>query len=335
MTQNKNFHITTPIKDAVAGVINRQEQSQPVKAATSKAKEIVSSTTKLETKVFSTQDNPKLYQATEAEIWVGNNKKRREIHTITSIDFDEMKKKGVSIPSEKWLTPFDREILSAASSLFEAGNEYITPRMILQVLSGNKKDIDMTPAIRDEIIRSIDKLMNTSIKIYASAEVEAGWRKEAEYVGHLLPCERISQKDMVVTLNGQEVADCIHLFRNSPLYDYARGINQISRVNIEMLNTPVNNTQENIMLKGYLLRQITSMKSPHSKLKPVIRYDTIFEYLGLDENDNDNTIRHKKQRIRERVKEILNCWVENGLITGFEEETEGRGKKIVKVKISL
>ena len=70
-----------------------------------------------------------------------------------------------------------------------------------------------------------------------------------------------------------------------------------------------------------------------SKLKPVIRYDTLFEYLGLDENDKD--IRIKKQRIRERVKEILNCWVEDGLITGFEEESGGRGKKIVKVKISL
>lgn len=163
--------------------------------------------------------------------------------------------------------------------------------MIFQVLSGNKKDIDITPAIRDEIIRSIDTLMNTTIEIYASAEVEAGWRKEAEYIGHLLPCERMSQK--TVRLNGQEVTDCIHLFRNSPLYDYARGINQISRASIEMLSAPVNNTQENITLKGYLLRQITSMRSPHSKLKPVIRYDTIYEYLGLDKNDSD--IRHKKK----------------------------------------
>ena len=102
-----------------------------------------------------------------------------------------------------------------------------------------------------------------------------------------------------------------------------------------MLNVPINNTEDNVILKCHLLRLITSIKSSKSKLKPIIRYDTLFEYLGLDENDNDNTIRHKKQRIRERVKEILNCWVENGLITGFEEETEGRGKKIVKVKISL
>lgn len=331
MTQNnKTFHIATPVNDSITEVIDRQEQSQAVKASTNKAREIVSGTTKLETRVFSTQDNPKFYPATEAEIWVGNNKKK-EIHTITSIDFNEMKKKGVSIPSEKWLIPFDREVLSAASSLFEAGNEYITPKMIFQVLSGNKKDIDITPAIRDEIIRSINKLMNTTIEINASAEVEAGWRKEAEYQGHLLPCERTSQKS--VRLNGQEVTDCIHLFRNSPLYDYARGINQISRANIEMLNAPVNNTQENITLKGYLLRQITSMKSPHSKLKPIIRYETIYEYLGIDENDAD--IRHKKKDIRDRTKKILSFWIEEGLITGFEEETEGRGRTITKIHIKL
>ena len=44
----------------------------------------------------------------------------------------------------------------------------------------------------------------------------------------------------------------------------------------------MNNTTENIELKGYLLRQISSMKNPHSKLRPVIRYDTLYEYLRLE-----------------------------------------------------
>lgn len=304
---------------------NSLDPNEIIKATTRKAKNFTSGTTKLETKVFNTKDNPKFYPANEAEIWVGNNKKN-EIRTIASIDFNEMKKKGVLIPSEKWLNPFDREILSAASSLYEAGNEFITPKMIFQVLSGNKKNVEITPTIREEILRSIDKLMNTTIEINASAEVKAGWREEDEYSGHLLPCERISQKN--IRLNGQEVVDCIHLFRNSPLYDYAKGINQISRTNIEMLNAPVNNTQENIMLKGYLLRQITSMKNPHSNIKPVIRYETIYEYLGLEDADTKT-----KKRIRDRTKEILSFWIGEGLITGFEEEKEG--KTFAKIKITF
>ena len=184
----------------------------------------------------------------------------------------------------------------------------------------------MTPAMRDEIIKSIDKLMGTIIEINASEEVKAGWRQEAEYKGALLPCKRVSKKD--IRINGQEVIDCIQLLGSSPLYDYAKGINQISRASIDMLNAPVNNTPENITLKGYLLRTITSMKSPKSKLKPVIRYDTIYEYLGIE-----NTDKMAKKRVRDRTKEILNFWVNEGLITGFDEEKEG--KTFEKIKIEL
>jgi len=77
------------------------------------------------------------------------------------------------------------------------------------------------------------------------------------------------------------------MFRNSPLYDYAEDKNQISRVNIEMLQAPINNTTENIELKFHLLRLILSMKNPKSKLKPIIRYDALYKYLGIDENDAD------------------------------------------------
>ena len=297
-----------------------------IKATTTKAKEIASGTTKLETKVFSPKDNPAFYgDSSEIQMWVGNNKKK-ELLTIVSIDFNEMKKKGVLIPSEKWLTHFDREILCAAVSLYEAKNVYITPKMIYQALSGNNKDVKMTPAMRDEIIKSIDKLMGTIIEINASEEVKAGWRQEAEYKGALLPCKRVSKKD--IRINGQEVIDCIQLLGSSPLYDYAKGINQISRASIDMLNAPVNNTPENITLKGYLLRTITSMKSPKSKLKPVIRYDTIYEYLGIE-----NTDKMAKKRVRDRTKEILNFWVNEGLITGFDEEKEG--KTFEKIKIEL
>ena len=304
-----------------------------VKSESCKTKELVSGTSKVEQIIFDPRKNHALYDPKNTgsfETHIGNLK-NKTISTVASIDFDKMKSLEVSIPHEKWLTPFDREILSIASSLYAAGNEYQSPFMIYQALSGNKENLTLTPEMRRKIIESLKKLRMNDINIDSSPEEKVGWNKKGNYEGALLPSERIE----IMTLNGQEVFDCIHFLRNSPLYDYAAGKNQISRVNIEMLNVPINNTEDNVILKCHLLRLITSMKNSKSKLKPVIRYDTLFEYLGLDEIDNDNTIRHKKQHIRERVKEILNCWGENDLITGFEEETEGRGKEIVKVKISL
>ena len=84
-------------------IIRPKKEKEPVKAETTstQAKEITSGTTKLETKVFSPKDNPAFYgDSSEIQMWVGNNKKK-ELLTIVSIDFNEMKKKGVLIPCEK------------------------------------------------------------------------------------------------------------------------------------------------------------------------------------------------------------------------------------------
>ncbi len=299
-----------------------------IKTNTHLAKEVVSGTTKLENVIFDSRKNSALYDNKVAaiDINVGSHGKKN-ITTIASIDFNDMKKMGVLISHEKWITPFDREILSIVSSLYAAGNEYQSPQMIFQAMSGNKEKVKLTPEIRTKIIESLRKLRSTTIEFDASQEEKVGWVKKGKYEGSLLPSERIE----VVELNGQQVLDCIHFLRSSPLYVYAEEKNQISRVNIEMLQAPVNSTTENIELKFHLLRLISSMKNSKSKLKPVIRYDTLYEYLGIDENESD--IKHRKKDIRDRVKKILGFWVEKEFILGFDEEKEG--KTIAKIKISL
>ena len=146
------------------------------------------------------------------------------------------------------------------------------------------------PEARKKILDSIDKLRHSDIEIDATAEVNVGWNRKATYKGALIPSERVE----IININGQEVADCIHLFRNSPLYDYADNKNQVGRVSIKMLNAPISNTPENIELKGYLLREISSMINPKSKLKPIIRYDTLYEYLGIT-SPSEGALRKKKK----------------------------------------
>ena len=99
-----------------------------------------------------------------------------------------------------------------------------------------------------------------------------------------------------------------------------------------MLNAPVNNTPENIELKGYLLRRITSIKNPNSKLSSVIRYDALYEYLGVTAS-NETALKKKRKEIRDRVKEILNFWIHEAFIKGYTEEKEGR--TIAKLKIEI
>ena len=295
---------------------------------TLRAKEAIFGVTKVEGATFDPRKNDYLYNdLLPVQIGVGTLKKRA-ISTIVSIDFKKMEKMGVTIGREHRLTPYDREVHNAISTLCTTGNEYITPQMVYQVLSGNKKDAKMTNKAREEILKSIDKMMFTEIEIDATEEVNVGWNKRAKYKGPLIPSERVE----VIRLNGQEVVDCIHLFRNPPLYDYANNKSQIDRVDIKMLNAPVNNTPENIELKGFLLRRITSIKNPHSNLTPVIRYDALYEYLGVTAS-NDAALKKRRKEIRDRVREILNFWVQEGFILGYQEEKEGKSISKIKIKV--
>ena len=180
--------------------------------------------------------------------------------------------------------------------------------------------------MREAILASLRRLRLTNIIIRAEQEIEAGYSKKSRYEGVILPNEVI--EDETVSLNGENVRDCVHFLRNSPLYDYADDKNQISRIPVAMLDVPADNDKEFIILKGYLTRRYAEAKNSNSKLGNIIRYDSLFAYIGIDSGNRKHT-----KRLRDKVKLILETWKKAGYITGYEEIKEGR--TIAKIKIKL
>ena len=306
---------------------------EKIKANSKKSDKYSFGTTKVEGLAFDPEKNPAIYSAlVPARINVSRRKsQRKKIETLFYIDFKELKQRGVSIDYEYLLTPYDREIHNAVATLASAGNEYINPSMIFQLLSGNTGSTnDMSPETRKSILRSIDIMMATLVTIDASAEVSSNMitKTKGIYKGALIPAERVE----IMELNGQKVTDCIHLLRTPPLYDYARDKNQIGTIDIKMLDTPLSNTKENIELKGYLLKRIASIKNTKSHMSDTIRYDTIYEYLQI-KAPNKNALYRQYQEVRSKVKKLLDFWIKMGLITSYTEEKEG--KSIAKVTISI
>ena len=80
------------------------------------------------------------------------------------------------------------------------------------------------------------------------------------------------------------------------------------------------------------VEQVTTFKSKKSKLLNVIRYDTLYEYLGITA-PNNTALRDKKRDIRSKVRTILNTWTRVGFIKGYEEQ--GERNAIAKVQILL
>ena len=296
-----------------------------------KANQFKMGTTKVENTIFDHNKNKGIYDASELKdvrinVSRGNSQKKR-IETLLYIDFNDAKANGLAIFNENRLTSYDREIYNAIATLVAAGNTHISPSMIFQLLSGNVSDErnKMGDETREKIVRSVEKLSATRIAINAVSEFKAGMIAEADFVGYLVPATRVE-----IMLNGQRVKDCVHILDQLPLFTYASKKKQIVSIDVKLLNTPLANTPENIELKTYLLRRILSMVNSKNNMSDAIRYDTIYEYLKVKAATNDS-LKHKRKQVRDKIKILLNFWKNAKLIKGYEEEKEG--KVFVKVLI--
>ena len=237
---------------------------------------------------------------------------KKKVSTMVSVDFDELRANGkVTISGRKELSPYDNIIYDAVGTLYAAGNEYITPRMILQLISGNRsKGANKTQI--DAVENSLKKMAFTYLQIDATEEHKAFGYDLFIYSGVLLPGEFVQAQ-----INGS-AASCLHLFREPPLRTYARQKGHIASVDIKLLDTPnVSNTEETIILKGYLLRQINAIKK--GKISNTMRYDTVYEHLQLSDPS-----RKQKHRVRTKIKDILNEWKAQKFIEKYEETQKNR-----------
>ena len=249
---------------------------------------------------------------------------KNQITTLASIDFDNLNG-SVQIKGRKELTAYDREVHDAIITLYvDGGNEYITPQMIYQVMTGNPK-ATLKAKQAEAISNSITKCMYSRLIIDASEEAKARGFDSFKYDGSLISGERVT-----ATLNGT-VVECLRILRTPVLYEYANKKNQIGRFAIKLLNTPINKNEEIITLQGYLYRRILSMKNnPH--LSKTILYETVYNQLNI-QAASDGALRKKKSKVRDQIKTILDYWKQEDFIAGYVENR--RGQVVYSVTIRL
>jgi len=268
---------------------------------------------------------------------------KREITTYARIDFESITG-DIQITGEKALTPYDRAVHDAIITLYvEGGNEYITPSMIYQVMTGNPKNrLEEKQAIT--IKDSVKKCLHSTLVIDASKEAKKYGFKSLEYTGKLIIGEEVK-----AVLNNNTVLNCLHILRVPVLYEYADRKNQIGRFDIKLLNSPIRKTAEIITLQDYLSRRIVAMKGSGQK---TIVYETVYKQIeSYWENSGDDVsidasedvlerrrqtrLRKKKAKVREQIRTILDYWKEQGFIIGYVENTRKAEKYSVTIQPKL
>ena len=241
-----------------------------------------------------------------------SRKSKKQIDTLISLDYSNLQSVSIS----RQLSLYDREVHDAIITLaVEGGNEYITPRMIHQVMR-NTQEKPSTKQITD-INNSVTLLMHTRIVNDATAEAAAYGFNNFKYDGMLVPAERVTAK-----INGNTVT-CIHLFRTPPLYDYPNRKSQIARINMNLLSNPqISITDETLILRGYLLRRITAIKSSKN-MSNIIVYDTVYQDLNIIMPKSDGAKRKKKADLRKKIKILLDDWTGKNFIISYKENKKG------------
>ena len=218
-----------------------------------------------------------------------------------SVDFSELLE---NVKLSKTLSAMDKRVYEAVGALFNAGNKVTTVSQIYKAMgnTGNASG-DQLKKIND----SITKMRSIVIYVDNSAEVKKYPNYPLfTYDGHLLPFERIS-----AYVNGSFTDAAIQLFREPPLLTFARDRKQITTIDIKLLESPVNKTENSIKIEDYLIRRISQAKAGHGQKK--ILFETLF-------NNCEITEKKAKQRARKTIVSYLEHYKKCDWITDYSTD---------------
>lgn len=257
---------------------------------------------------------------------IKKTKNKKAIYAPVTINYAELE--GVKLNGRRELTAFDREVHDAILTLYvEGGNTFITINMIHQMMTG-KKGAHCSPRRSKAINDSITKLMITHAVIDASQEAKLRGFDKDRYDSNLLNVKRHT-----VSVHGQTVT-AIKILDAPVLYEYAKMRNQIERFDSRLLDAPINTTEENIVLSGYLRRRIAGMKG-RSKLSTTIKYESIYKVLEITAS-SDGALRKKKAKVRETARKILDFYKKVGFINGYAENyPKSKRQEVQSITIEL
>lgn len=231
-----------------------------------------------------------------------DNGKKRTVYY--GIDFCDEK-----LQVNQKLTALDQRVHDAIGTLYNAGNEYMSLSQIAAVM-GNRSNPSTNMIERIE--KSIYKMMTAAV-ILDQTEDYSKYTElviEKKYIGNVLAAER-----KMATINGQLVADALHLYREPILMEFARVRGQLSRVPKEVIENTKRQTDNNIAIETYLMQRIARMKDPKAKAIKKIRYDAIFKDAEL--------VGKQQQRAMSTIFEYLDHYKKVGWIEGYSRIKEG------------
>lgn len=218
---------------------------------------------------------------------------------------------GVEI--SKKLDCYDMRVAGTLDQLWNSGIDKITHTKFLELMGFTNIG---SPQIK-RLIPSLVKVNAAQCVIDNIEESKAlKHRKRFKYRGSVAPNETLTEYDD----DGNAIGIYIHILGGSGPMEFARQRKQFTTVPLEVLQSPLNKTEENLRIEAYLLGRIASIESQG----PKILLATLCKDCGIEGK--------QRQRAPEKIEALLNYYKKTNQIKAYKWDYEKRPGKKDKLK---
>lgn len=234
---------------------------------------------------------------------------------------------NVKLTGRQPFTEYDRNVYNAVTSLYEYGDKshIVTPAMVYRAMVYMTESETPSDQQLDAVRRSLDKMRFIRARVDATAElVKRGASIDGEQItGGKIDTYLLAAEAVEVEAGGKTI-QAYRIIKTPILYEYSKLIKQVLTIPAGLLDIQaegqrVKNTEQRIAIKGYLLRRIEVMNGKTAdRQSRNILFDAIYEASGAD-NPGDK----EKERIRNYTFTVLDYWVAQGYIKGYEPKRAG------------
>jgi len=222
------------------------------------------------------------------------------------------------------LTAYDQYVHDAVTTLLVEHPRKplnITAEQIYRTMLGDARYTKVSPAAVEDVRISMEKAKYIRVQVDFTDEARAyKWPVDKFTIDSPL-----LNFDVIRVSKGDHEQEFYSIKGEPPLYTYAKLSRQIARIPLGRIDTKdaTRSTGTALTIKAYLLRRIERMKNDETPSLHKIKYDTIFEYVGVaDEKSRTQRSRHKTV-----IKKLLGHWVNTEYIKGFTEYTSDSKSK--------
>lgn len=230
------------------------------------------------------------------------------IQTRVLVSYEEI---DVDIAGGKRFTAFDREVIDAIASLAKE-NRVFTAAMVYRVMMG-KKDYQFVTKRQERLVEeSMRKCSCLRVQLDVTDIMERNspigkQLKQAgvsgRFGGSMLSFETLTLQ------KGKRNVTCFRLLAEPLIFRYAETMKKVSSFPIELLDTPVNKNESNIILQSFLLRSIDAMYRGESDC--FIDANQMYHSIP-----GQSDLKQQRSRYRAVASTILDDWVAKGFIKG-------------------